>query len=99
MTSRVIRLSKHKGVEYHAFCVDMEQVAYLVDTSIMSFSFKYPLESSEKGITAEIGILFATGPCYITFTQDGMGEFHRIKRELEIVFGVKQLDNAVFAAL
>ena len=86
MTKKVITLREHAGVKYDDY-LHVESETFLSLSAIKSFSF---LGNQDKETVIRLMVIGVDYPLDINFSAEGMGEYHRIKRELEEAYGIKQ---------
>lgn len=97
MTKKVINLREHDGVKYDEY-LHVESETFLSLSAIRSFSF---LGNQDKETVIRLVVIGVDYPLDINFSAEGMGEYHRIKRELEEAFSLSNNEkgDVVFEAI
>ncbi|WP_425641425.1 hypothetical protein ACPUEK_15945 [Marinomonas gallaica] len=88
MSRKVIAIHQQEGIELIFYDLPMGETIYVADNKIEAFSF---VDFDEGKIKKGIILVLSSGvPAHIYFSNEAMGEYHRIKRELEEIFDLEK---------
>lgn len=88
MSRKVIAINMQEGIDLRFYELYMGNTIYIAENNIEAFSFK---DCNDDGFIKGIAICLVSGEiAHIYFSNEAMGEYHRIKRELEEIFDLEK---------